>query len=60
MEERIFLDTEVDISKLYNDLLQYFLILNTTNFFLFPLKEKVGILKVRVRVKVIDMTEYSF
>ena len=53
------MDTEVDISKLHDNLLQYFLILNVTNFCPSPLGEKGGFLRVGVRVRVIDAIKYS-
>ena len=60
MEENILLDTEVDISKLHDNLLQYFLILNVTNFFPSLLREKGGFLGVGIRVRVMDAIEHSF
>ena len=54
------MDTEIDISKLHDNLLQYFLILNVTNFCPFPLGEKGGFLRVGVRVRVIDAIKHSF
>ena len=53
------MDTEVDISKLHDNLLQYFLILNITNFRPSPLGEKGGFLRVGVKVRVMDMIKYS-
>ena len=59
MEERIFFDTEVDISKLHDNLLQYVLIFNVTNYCPSPLGEKGGFLRVGVRVRVMDAIEYG-
>ena len=59
MEERIFLNIKVDISKLHNNLLQYFLILNVTNYCPSPLGEKGGFLGFGIRVKVMDAIEHS-
>ena len=53
------MDTEVDISKLNDNLLQYFLILNVTNFCPSPLGEKGGFLKVEVKVRVIDAIKHN-
>ena len=53
------MDIEIDISKLHDNLLQYFLILNITNFCLSSLREKGGFLKVRVKVKVMDAIKHS-
>ena len=55
-----FLDIEVNISKLHNNLLQYFLFLNDTNFCPSPLGEKGRFLRAGVRIRVIDTIEYSF
>ena len=54
-----FLDTEVDISKLHDNLLQYFLILNVTNFYPSSLGKKGGFFRVGVRVRIIDAIEHS-
>ena len=59
MEERIILDTEVNISKLHDNLLQYFLVLNVTNFCPSPLREKGGFLRVGVRVRFIDAIKHN-
>ena len=53
------MNIEVDISKLHDNLLQYFLILNVTNFCPFPLGEKGGFLRFGVRVRVMDAIEHS-
>ena len=53
------MDTEVDISKLYDNLLQYFLILNVINFCPSPLGEKDEFLRVGVRVRVIDAIKHN-
>ncbi len=45
-------DTEVDSSKLHDNILHQYLILNDTNFCLFPLREKGGFLRVGVRIRV--------
>ena len=55
----MFLDTKIDISKLYNNLLQYFLILNVTNFCLSILGEKGRFVKIGVKVRVMDAIEHS-
>ena len=49
----------VDISKLHDNLLQYFLIINVTNFCLSPLGEKGEFLRSGVRVKVMDAIKHS-
>ena len=53
------MDTEVDISKLHDNLLQYFLNLNVTNFYPSPLGEKGGFLRIGVRVRVMDAIKHS-
>ena len=53
------MDTEVNISKLHDNLLQYFLILNITNFCPSPLREKGGFLTVEIRVRVMDVIKHS-
>ena len=53
------MDIEVDISKLHDNLLQYFLILNVTNYYPSPLREKGGFFRVGIRVKVMDAIENS-
>ena len=53
------MDTEVDCLKLHDNLLQYFLILNDTNFYLSPFREKVGFLRVEVKVRVMDAIKHS-
>ena len=53
------MNTEVDISKLHDNLLQYFLILDVTNYCPSPLKEKGEFLRVGVRVKVIDAIKHT-
>ena len=55
-----FLDIKVDISKLRDNLLQYFLTLNITNYCPSPLREKGEFLRVEVRVRVMDTIEHSF
>ena len=59
MEEKIFLDTEVDILKLNDNLLQYFLIVNIINFCLSPLGEKGRFLRVGVRIRIMNVIEHS-
>ena len=53
------MDTEVNISKLHNNLLQYFSILNVTNFCPSPHGEKGGFLRVGIRVRVMDAIKHS-
>ena len=53
------MDTEVDISKLHDNLLKYFLIPNVITFYPSPPGEKGGFLRVLVRVKVMNAIEYS-
>ena len=55
----MILDTEVDISKLHDNLLQYFLILNITNFCPSSFGEKGGFLRIGVRVRVMDAIKYN-
>ena len=59
MEEKIYLDTKVDISKLHDNLFQYFLILNVTNFCLSLLGGKGRFLRVGVRFRVMDAIKHS-
>ena len=53
------MDTEVDISKLHDNLLQYFLIFNVTNYYPSPLGKKGGFLRVGVKVRVMDAIEHN-
>ena len=53
------MNTEVDISKLHDNLLQYFLILNITNYCPSSLGEKGGFLRVGIKVRVMDTIEHN-
>ena len=53
------MDTEVDISKPNDNLLQYFLILDVTNYCPSLLGEKGGFLRIGIRVRVMDAIEHS-
>ncbi len=45
-------DTGVNSSKLHDNILQEYLILNDTNFCPYPLREKGGFLRIGVRIRV--------